>query len=250
MLTSLPTHSMHSVLHGRCGPLVVFEAGCGASSAEFSEVAAILRETCRVLLYDRAGCGRSSASVRGRTCARFTSELRELLEARKLAPPYILVGHSFGGLLVRHFALLHRAEVAGVVLVDVSHEEMGRRIPREYWRQEQKGIRAAEGITALEAAAMRDCAAAIRRLGNDLGDLPLTVITGTNKFHDAATPELRERVLEVWLEMQRELAATSRRGRHVIARRAGHSVHRDEPRLVAREILRLVRVAGRRRRDF
>ena len=72
----------------------------------------------RVLSYDRAGLGWSDPATQPRTLANIVEELRSLLHAAGVAPPYILVGHSFGGLVVRYFAAQHPEEVAGILLVD------------------------------------------------------------------------------------------------------------------------------------
>lgn len=241
MLTTLSTHVSHSRLLGSGEPLVIFEAGCGAASSEFDLIAkAIARET-RVLLYDRAGCGKSSRSSRKRSAAQYAIELRALLRARSLRPPYLFVAHSLGGFPARYFALRYPREVAGLLLLDVAHEQMGERLPPLYWAQETHVIQRLGGIGAEEAASMPECGRAIETLGNDLGAIPLTVITATNKFHDCPPDIPRRVVLEAWKDLQVDLVSRSSNGRQIFATRSGHSVHRDDPDLVTREILRMLR---------
>lgn len=76
-----------------------------------------------VYSYDRAGLGYSEPSPRPRTSRVFAEELHELLNAAGVAPPYILVGHSFAGFNVRLFASRYRSETAGMVLVDSGHPD-------------------------------------------------------------------------------------------------------------------------------
>ncbi len=99
-------------------PTVIFEAGIGASSLNWAPVqAAIARETA-TLAYDRAGLGWSDPCRTERTPSNVAAELNEMLQRAKVKPPFVLVGHSFGGLVVRRYALLYPENVAGLVLLD------------------------------------------------------------------------------------------------------------------------------------
>ena len=248
MFSELPTHIAHSRVLGKGSPLIIFEAGCGAPSSEFDPVAKAVSQETKVLLYDRAGCGRSSSSSRTRDCAQLTRELRALLAARSLRPPYLLVAHSFGGLPARYFARRYRNEVAGLILLDVAHERMGEVLPPEYWAHEQRGIEHASEITRREAASVPHCARLLRSADGELGDLPLTVITAQNKFHDCPPSVSRTAVVTAWEELQVSLARASSRSLHVHAPKSGHSVHRDDPELVVREIRRMLRLIRSRPR--
>jgi pimeloyl-ACP methyl ester carboxylesterase len=99
---------------------VVLENAMVCSTTEWAWVREHLRGTVSTLAYDRAGIGASRRPPRRLTAAAKVAELRELQQALGLTPPYVLVGHSVGGLLCRSYAWRHRAEVAGVVLVDSS----------------------------------------------------------------------------------------------------------------------------------
>jgi len=105
-----------------CGqPVVVLESGIAATSISWSPLQARLAQICTVCSYDRAGLGWSERRRDGkclRTLEQMAGELESLLRNGKLAPPFVLVGHSFGGLLVSAFAHIHPERVAGLVLVD------------------------------------------------------------------------------------------------------------------------------------
>ncbi len=117
---------LHAITNGEpsreAGATVVLDAALGASSLSWARVQPALAKFARVISYDRAGFGYSSAARTPRTVAALAAELAALLEV-VAAPPYILVGHSFGGLVVRQFARQHPERVAGLVLVDAAAPE-------------------------------------------------------------------------------------------------------------------------------
>lgn len=101
------------------GPLtVVLEAGIAATSISWALVEREVSKFARVIAYDRAGLGWSEPIEGPRTPSRTAAELRAVLQAAQIPPPYVLVGHSFGGLIVERFAADHPDETAGMVLVD------------------------------------------------------------------------------------------------------------------------------------
>jgi pimeloyl-ACP methyl ester carboxylesterase len=108
----LPTTSLYTTVKGTGGPTVIFEPGVGLTSPIWWVCQAT------TVSYDRAGYGWSYAGVLPRTVAQAVAELRELLERLALKPPYVLVGHSFGGLMMAYFAKKYPQEVSGVILLD------------------------------------------------------------------------------------------------------------------------------------
>jgi pimeloyl-ACP methyl ester carboxylesterase len=92
------------VVAGQGSPVVVFENGLGGSLDWWSKVWPEAIEETRALVYHRAGYGNSATTDRPRDGAHIVEELRALLKARQLAPPYVLVGHSLGGLYMQLFA--------------------------------------------------------------------------------------------------------------------------------------------------
>ena len=116
-------HRLHLHRVGTGGPAVVVETGFGATSIGWRAVAEELSVRTTVCLYDRAGYGWSDAGPRPRSGDRIADELRTLLDRAGIRPPFVLVGHSLGGLYVRTFALRHPDDVGGIVLVDPAHED-------------------------------------------------------------------------------------------------------------------------------
>lgn len=103
---------------GSGGPTVLFEAGIAATNLNWSHIQETVAGFTSTASYDRGGLGWSSPARTPRTPSHIAAELHDLLQRGAVKPPYILVGHSFGGLVMRRFALLYPDEVSGVVLVD------------------------------------------------------------------------------------------------------------------------------------
>jgi pimeloyl-ACP methyl ester carboxylesterase len=102
-------------------PTVVFESGLAAYKETWNKVFPVIAKTNSVFAYNRAGVGRSAPASGARDGAAIVDELRALLAARNLPPPYVLVGHSAGGLHMQLYARRFPGEVAGLVLVDSTH---------------------------------------------------------------------------------------------------------------------------------
>jgi pimeloyl-ACP methyl ester carboxylesterase len=110
-------------------PLVVLEAGAGDFSVDWSLVQPSVARFARVCSYDRAGTGWSDLGPRPRTMRQIVWELHELLSRAGERAPYLLVGHSYGGALVRMYQRAYEAEVVGLVLVDAQSDDPIRLLP-------------------------------------------------------------------------------------------------------------------------
>ncbi|RAL02589.1 alpha/beta fold hydrolase [Aspergillus ibericus CBS 121593] len=106
-------------INGSLQPAVIIEAGLGSCHSEWVVVQRLIAERARVYSYDRAGYGQSENSPLAPTAHNRVSELSQLLEVAGIRPPYVLVGHSYGGVLIREFLRVHTKEkVVGMVIVD------------------------------------------------------------------------------------------------------------------------------------
>lgn len=106
------------VQRGAGEPTVVFESGIAATHLNWFHLQNAVSGFASTVSYDRGGLGWSSPCQSPRTPGNVATELHVLLHAAGIQPPYVLVGHSFGGFVVRQFAAMHPNEVAGIVLVD------------------------------------------------------------------------------------------------------------------------------------
>jgi pimeloyl-ACP methyl ester carboxylesterase len=148
-LVNVGGHKLHLFCQGaanRDRPTLVLEAGMGESSLTWAGIQPALARTHRVCAYDRAGYGWSDPSTRTPSAAATVDELHTLLQVAGEPAPYVLVGHSLGGIYARLFAQRYSDEVAGLVLLDPSHEEMVSRLPADW----QAHVEAAEASAANE----------------------------------------------------------------------------------------------------
>ena len=110
-------------------PTVILEAGMASFSSNFVWVQQTLESLTRVVSYDRAGLGWSDSGPKPRDAQRSAKELRAALQRAGITGPYVVVGHSYGGLVVRAFADLFPNEIVGMALVDASHSDQWIHIP-------------------------------------------------------------------------------------------------------------------------
>jgi pimeloyl-ACP methyl ester carboxylesterase len=253
---------------GSGSPTVILEGGLGDISIDWKRVQAGMAQFSRVCSYDRAGYGGSDPGPMPRTSAQIAKELHTLMQNAGEGPPYLLVGHSFGGYNVRVFNGQYPSQVSGMVLVDATQEDQYKLLP-EAW----KGIGAsllkhyknqarlapllidlgvarlmlrARGIDegdylvlqskylkarASELEEIQISAEQARAAGN-IGEKPLVVLTAGENTN--AIPGLSKRDLDdfqrIWVDdLQMRLARLSTRGKRVIVPGSGHNIPWDRP---------------------
>ncbi len=228
-------------------PTVVLEAGLNTSSETWSNIQPEIAKFTRVCSYDRAGIGKSDAlPQQPATGSQIARELHLLLSKSGVTGPLVLVGHSFGGLIVRMYASLYPREVAGMVLVDSVHEEETARwlamLPPETRREmETAGGRRLLGGEQIDLEKSN----AEMQAANWRTRMPLIVLSrGKASYNpDDYPPPLRSlapRGEELRMTLQEDLARRSSRGKHVFAEKSGHLIHRDQPELVIDSVRQVV----------
>jgi pimeloyl-ACP methyl ester carboxylesterase len=234
----------------------------GAESDEWALVQREMSADARVIRYDRASRGASDGVAGPRTALDMIEDLRALLRVSQIEGPHILVGHSFGGLLVRLYAHRYPEQVAGIVLVDAMHEDQfdvfGPLFPparhsepveltrtRAFW---QGGWRSPKATTE-----RIDFVSSIRqaREVTSLGDIPLHVIIAGAFLRQPQIPrEFRERLQERWEAQQRQFLKLSTRAIYSLALSSGHFVQRDAPQIVCEAIKDSLAAASQRLLDL
>jgi len=238
-------------------PTVILETGLGAESAEWAVVQKDVAAIAQVLRYDRAGRGASDPVLAPvpRTADEILDDLRALLRRAEIEPPYVLVGHSFGGLLMRLFAHHHPGDVAGLVLVDSMHEDqfdiLGPMLPppaagepteltrfRQFWQGGWRDPAATpEGIDFVKKIVQ---ARAVRSLGN----IPVHIIIAGTFLNQSMIDDNWRSVLQGrWQELQMDFLRLSPRATNSFALKSGHFVQRDMPHAVSDSIRAIVSAA-------
>ena len=209
-------------------------------------------------------------------------DLRMLLTGAGIPPPFVLVGHSLGGLVARMFISLYPGEVAALALIDSSHPQQSWRLPKTFLEDYLGGKLATVALSYAQPIALRVRTGVLpcgeptgeravsgffhgRRAGakelfafagicrdtamaaKHLGDLPLAVITASERDPSLQAgrraQRARARFYPAWAELQAELADLSASSTHAVAANAGHHVHCDDPGLVIQVVADLVRHA-------
>jgi pimeloyl-ACP methyl ester carboxylesterase len=255
-------------LHVRCigpsgkGPTVVLEAGGGGFSTTWSRVQALLAPRVKTCAYDRAGFGWSEKGPRPSTMRQAVFELHALLEAAMESGPFVLVGHSVGGLLVRLYSEVHDSDVVGMVLVDPTHEsEVLFSLKEGQWyrlREQATGRVVPEprgdGAASTQSRPEDDYQAEefqriyLSRKANPqpLGNRPLIVLGAGRRPAPPGTADDFWSHLRTEKDGQRiDLARLSRNAKFILDPSSGHEIQTDNPQLVARAIEEVVEAASK-----
>jgi pimeloyl-ACP methyl ester carboxylesterase len=235
---------------GSGNPTVILEAGFPGTSENWSDVQPALGRATRTCSYDRAGLGSSPPIPGVHTAADEISDLKRLLDHAGIPPPYVLVGHSYGGLLMRLFAHAHPQLTAGIVLVDAMGHNQDQRFLRILDTQPASVRQQLQSAVSNPISSGLDMYAgeALDARVTKLGDVPLVVITrGRNVDLGVSLPaSLQRPVTHLWAIMQHELAGLSVDSVHVTALRSGHFVQSSpdgQPDVVIAAVLAVVHAA-------
>ncbi|MGH8894633.1 MAG: alpha/beta fold hydrolase [Actinomycetes bacterium] len=117
-LVDVGGHKLHLYCAGSGSPTVVLEPGAGESSSAFDWIRPVVAKDTRVCVYDRAGRGWSEPADTAQDAAQIAADLRDVLQRADIPGPYVLAGHSFGGLYVLTYAARYPGDVAGMALID------------------------------------------------------------------------------------------------------------------------------------
>lgn len=180
------------------GPSVIFESGIGATSQNWAHIQESVSEFAHTVSYDRLGLGWSTPAVSERIPSKVVAELRAMLQAAGIAPPYLLVGHSFGGLVVRYFAAEYPDEVVGAVLVDAMRTDEWPPVDESQRKLLNRGVQLLQwGIPIAYSGLARLTTMSFFCRSGRFTDL-FTRVTGGHNVLERVTSELNKMPPAVW----------------------------------------------------
>jgi pimeloyl-ACP methyl ester carboxylesterase len=227
-------HQVH--IEGQGPATVVFESGLGDTFETWNAVQSSIARCARTVSYNRAGYPGSSPAWGTRDAMTVVSELRGELQRRGIAPPYVLVGHSLGGLYMQYFARHYADEVAGLVLVDSTHWDqqlrMGAALPDP---AKTRGT----VLLFMPWIARRELTDSARA-GEQVHEsphtkhLPTIVLSSTGALR-GETPAMRTEAAR----LQEDIVSDFPGARHVRVDGSGHYIQVDKPQVVIDSVRRL-----------
>ncbi|HEY3835441.1 MAG TPA: alpha/beta hydrolase [Bryobacteraceae bacterium] len=266
---------------GQGSPTVILESGLADSLDSWRRVQPEVARFTRVCSYDRAGYGYSDLGPMPRTADRIATELHAALQPAGEKPPFILVGHSFGGFIVRVFNGQYPDEVAGLVLVDSTQEDQYRLLPRAwadlgiamrrrvrrqaFWapllidfgitrlQLQMQGLRVPTVLLQTKYLKARssefqniEVSAEQARSAGHLENKPLLVLTAAKvidaSLKAALSDQDQRNYQQTWIsELQPRLARLSTQGRRIIVPDSGHDMPADRPDAIVAAVRELSR---------
>jgi pimeloyl-ACP methyl ester carboxylesterase len=231
-VTTLNGRLFEYTISGAGRPTLVLMAGSGGPIESWFKVMASFETLGTVFAYNRPGVGGSDKPGAPETGLRVVETLRRLLMHAGLTPPYVLVGHSIGGLYANLFARKYADETAGAVFLDAAAPEDVVVMAQRKGALQRAVERAANAVAPVDEFAetghTAETAAQIESAA-PFPDIPLAVITGAKPALAWLTP--RE-VLAARMSHQKKLAALSPRGLQILAPESGHFPQLSEPHIV------------------
>jgi pimeloyl-ACP methyl ester carboxylesterase len=245
--------SLHLRCQGEGSPTVILEAGgFGTPSDVWGAVMPQVAAVTRVCRYDRANnqTGRSDPAPTPRTAADIVADLHTLLETADVPGPYVLVGPSVAGLFVRLYAATYPDDVAGLVLVDASHEEQPTALgafltPEELALSQRLDFEGGDPEGILTAESYPETLAQVReaRRTAPLRPIPLIVLI-SGETEDLTEYGYSAHEQAIWWPLTHvlgaDLAALAPDGRLIVVKESGHIIHEDQPAVVVQAIADVV----------
>ncbi len=216
---------------------VILEAGFGRDLGVWRNVAPALAKSAKVVAYSRAGHGKSDPRPEAPTIAARTNELEQLIATAGLKPPFVLVGHSYGGFLVRSYAARHPEQVAGMVFVDPSDEAFNVELRKLDAAAVDQDTRLTEQFMPPKLHPELRSVQAVLDAGKlpfagTLPDVPVAVLTSVQK---RAQPQLfleTPAAVQVWRGLHERFFRAFSNGSHIVTAESGHNIHQEQPQLV------------------
>ena len=234
-------YNLHIYDTGVGKPTVIFEYALSSTGGvtRFADIQKEIGKFTRTISYDRAGVGKSDESPLPRTYENMVKELKLLLTEEKISPPYILVGYSLGGHLVRLFTETYPEEVVGLVLVDGSHEDFFDSIEANRTEEEWEEIDSTINnlIYQNSEIARKEWDAYIMGCEHMKtieipANIPVQVITAAKYGSTYEAMGLSPEDILLWIELQSDWIKNKPNAKQTITEESSHGILSEEPQLV------------------
>lgn len=229
-------------------PTIIIEGGINQTKRNYYGLQKKLMRHARVITYDHAGIGQSSVSGNPRTLPNYVKELESVIAAKNLEPPFVLIGHSLGGHIIRYYTHVNPDDVAGLVFLDHAHEDWFKYI-RENWSDKEQEryfnffnpeITSEDQVTLLERASYEQNQDLIR--GKVIpANIPVLMFTGIDEKHQSRDGTRDSQDNYAWTSMQLSLISHSENAKQIVDWDTGHYPHIDKPKQVSQEINSLIK---------
>lgn len=230
---------------GSGGPTLVFEAGLGDALDDWKAVWPDAAHLSSVIVYSRSGLGRSEPGPGNHSARTEMAELHRLLDSLHVQRPIVLVARSYGGLLSRLYVSMYPADVAGLVLVDGTHEQQVKRwglidpkYPeqfRAYFDSVLKTMKPGAEADETRETVRIQAAGTVEGL-TPLPDIPVAVLTSMKASPNPTYVNQTVRGHALWRTMHDEWANRSTYAEHIVTAKSGHAIQDDQPELVLEAI--------------
>lgn len=229
--------SLHCNVYGKGSPAVVLVSGFRAPQTYWNPVVPALAAQTTVLTYDRAGIGKSEIGELPTHGKQAAADLHTLLNKLNLPKPYIVIGHSYGGSVVRLFVSMYPDNISGLILEDSQHEDI---------LEEQRKILKGKDLEKLEEmfsrfkppdnpiteGDYRNITMEQIKKSKPLPQVPFAVLTAGDRskgMPPVFSKEANQKIAELGIELQKKLAALIPGGKHIIVEGVGHNMHLEKP---------------------
>jgi pimeloyl-ACP methyl ester carboxylesterase len=239
----------HVRVKGVGKPTVVFVTGLAEPLRNYDSIQNELSKITTTFSYDRAGLGQSEPILVERSIDHMAQELNRILEIEKLEEPYLLVGHSLGGLIIRYYNYLYPDKVSGLFFIDPSSEKYDDELRRGLSQQEVKKLDSLDFVlfpwTRDERVplAIRSEYQNYKTKNKELIkhvrfpiNKPITIISSA-RYSDIEKEEgVTQREIDIWVDLHRSWIKEAPQIRHIITEKGGHYIHNNDPELVISEL--------------
>lgn len=225
-------------------PVVVIISAMAARKDDYKKLQRALANHTRVLAYDRPGLGYSSENREPRTLDIISRDLEDLLEAMQVPPPYILVGHSLGGHVIRYFVNEYPDKVAGLVFLDTLHEDWNKYVQTVWSEKEQERPNSFwdvnnpdyVGVRREEKSAFETNSDMVRGLKIARNIPALMFTSGNSSNHFRVDEKFFEVDRQKWIEMQASILDGLEYKKQIVGDDMGHWLQRQKPEYISNQI--------------